>query len=743
MTAMPIMLGVLCILAIAYRYYSAFIAARVATLDDTRRTPAVEFKDGHNFHPTSKWVLFGHHFAAISGAGPLIGPVLAAQFGYLPGLLWIVIGVCLGGAVQDFIVLCASIRRGGSSLAQMAYSEIGKTAGTAGTTAILFIVIVALAGLGSVVVKALGGETVKYPAGSMIQVPVKELVPTVAPDGSFIYRIPNGSKLYWGTKYERSMEFQDGFEFKTKQKLSENVVPLAMLLLYRNDRELVEPWSNSNSMWIQLPPDAVRLVPGSYWGTFTIACTIPIALLVGLYMYKLRPGKVVEASIIGGVLTLGATFLGGMIHPDSSLAHAFNLSTLHVTWAMAIYGFIASVLPVWVLLCPRDYLSSFLKIGTIALLVIGTLIANPKMQAPAYNTIFAHGGPTLGATAHIFPFLFITIMCGAISGFHALVSSGTTPKMIKKETDARMIGYGAMLMEGLVGVVAMIAATTLPTNDYYAMNTPLAAVPAWQDKILQVGGAHGPQDVAAAKDNLPLYEKRTQESLRGRTGGAVTLAVGFAHIFDQMFAKFRLSPAALESMWKYWYHFAIMFEALFILTTIDTGTRIGRFLLQEVAGKIHPSMGLQGNVLASIVCTALVVAGWAWFMNSDSFDVIWKTFGIANQTLAVIALGVASAWLVKEGKRKYLWVTVLPLLFVIATTGTAGAEMMAGYIRTIRTQWPIGGESAHKLILNSLIQGGLVIGMLTCAIIVLAGAAWRATSPASERRGFEILSRGG
>jgi carbon starvation protein len=411
---------------------------------------------------------------------------------------------------------------------------------------------------------------------------------------------------------------------------------------------------------------------------------------------------------------------------------------MKVTWAMAIYGFIASVLPVWILLCPRDYLSSFLKIGTIALLVLGTILANPKMEAPSYNAVFAGGGPTVGG--RIFPFLFITIMCGAISGFHALVSSGTTPKMIKKETHARTIGYGAMLIEGLVGCVAMIAASTLPTNDYYAMNTDLAAVPKWHDKILQVGGAHGLQDVDASRDNLPVYEQRTQESLRGRTGGAVTLAVGMAHIFDQAAARFMSSnKPMLEGLWKYWYHFAIMFEALFILTTIDTGTRIGRFLLQEAAGKlIHPKLAVTSWLPGAIVSTALIVFGWAWFMNSDSFDVIWRTFGIANQTLAVIALTVVSAFLINEGRTRYVWVTLVPLAVVLTTTSTAGMEMITTHVTTLRTQFAKPTPD-WTVAINSMVQGGLIAAMLLCAfIIIAAGAARVIGSPTRAKMGFEV-----
>ena len=468
---MPLMIFVLCAMAIAYRYYSAFLAAKVAALDDSRVTPAVSMEDGQNYEPTNKWVLFGHHFAAISGAGPLIGPVLAAQFGYMPGILWIVIGVCLGGAAQDFLVLAASIRRDGKSLAQIARQDVGKWAGGAAGVAILFILVIALAGLGKVVVKALGGESTHYPVGSKLIVPA--ITETHESKLIFSYDIGPGSTLVWN-KGKDSMRMQEGFLLRSAAPLE--VIDGTITLATPNPENPKES-------------QAVRVRPGSAWGTFTIACTIPIALFVGLYMYKIRKGKVVEASLIGGAMTLGATFLGGWVS-HQSWGSFFNLTDKQVVWSMAVYGFVAAVLPVWVLLCPRDYLSSFLKIGTIILLVAGTLIANPKFEAPAFNHEFVHGGPIV--PGNIFPFLFITIMCGAISGFHALVSSGTTPKMIKKESDARMIGYGAMLIEGLVAVVAMVAATTLPSADYYAMNTDLNNLPKYHDQIMLVGGSVDP-----------------------------------------------------------------------------------------------------------------------------------------------------------------------------------------------------------------------------------------------------------
>jgi carbon starvation protein len=700
MHAMPIMLAVLCAMAIAYRYYSAFLAARVATLDDLRTTPAVRFDDGQNYEPTNKWVLFGHHFAAISGAGPLIGPVLAAQFGYLPGLLWIVIGVCLAGAVQDFLVLAASIRRDGKSLAQIAFHDIGKVAGTAAMIAILFILVIALAGLGKVVVKALGGESVPFPVGSEIVVSDQVFPPVQDGDSTKKEMIVQpGHVLRWNGG-KSSMPITEKYAI-----ISHGWFDFSKSPRYSMDGKY--PFS------IPLPSDAVRLIPGSPWGTFTIAATIPIALFIGLYMNKLRKGRVLEASIVGGILTLAATFAGGWI-AHHQIASYFNLSQTGVLWAMAIYGFIAAVLPVWVLLVPRDYLSSFLKIGTIALLVIGVIIANPKMNAPAINDVFSGGGPAV--PGKIFPFLFITIMCGAISGFHSLVSSGTTPKMIKRETDARMIGYGAMLVEGLVGVVAMIAAATLPVGDYYAMNTDLAVAPKFHDRILLIPGGE--------IEHVGDYERLTEESLRGRTGGAVTLAVGMAQVFDNSLRKFGIG---VDWLWKYWYHFAIMFEALFILTTIDAGTRIGRFLLQEMLGKaIHPKLADTRWWPAAIFSTAVIVGGWAYFINSGDFAAIWAMFGVANQMLAVIALAVVSVYLFNEGKGKYVWVTVGPMIVVMTTTSTAAIQILLGKITGIQTQLAKGfsqlTSAEWALLRSSAITAALLVAMLACTMIIIAAA---------------------
>ena len=467
-----------------------------------------------------------------------------------------------------------------------------------------------------------------------------------------------------------------------------------------------------------LPKDAVRVIPGSPWGTFTIACTIPIGLLIGWYMYRVRKGKMIEASLIGAALTLGATFAGGWI-ATSRFAGAFNLTGTQIIWAMAIYGFVASVLPVWLLLTPWDYLSSFLKIGTLAALVLGVIVANPRLAALPYNSTFASGGPivgtgTLAVPGRIFPFLFITIMCGAISGFHSLVSSGTTPKMIRRESDARAIGYGAMLVEGMVGVVSMIAAAALPPGDYYTMNMDITAAPAYHEKLVSIG---------ADVDHLNMYDDYTQENLRGRTGGAVTLAVGMAHIFQQATGRFfQTGDATLRAMWRYWYHFAIMFEALFILTTIDAGTRIGRFVLQEVMGKIHPKLGEAGWWPGAIFSTGAIVAAWAYFINANSFSAIWAMFGIANQMLAVIALAVVSAILANEKKGRYLWVTVLPLLFVATTTTTAALEMLYGHGLTLSTQLAKATPDT-KIVTNAIISGGLIVAMVGCTYVILAMAA--------------------
>ncbi len=587
MPALPLIVFTLCAFAIGYRYYSAFLASRVFVLDAERKTPAFTHRDDQNYFPMSKWVLFGHHFAAISGAGPLIGPVLAAQFGFLPGLLWIVIGVVLGGAVQDFIILVASTRREGKSLAEIAKAEISKPAGFACALAILFIVIVALAGLGFVVVNALAESS---------------------------------------------------------------------------------------------------------WGTFTIAASIPIAMIMGFYVFALKKGdhKAVKSATILGVLALLAAVIFGRWVPEIPwLNSIFLLNRQQIIIAMAIYGFAASVLPVWLLLAPRDYLSSYMKLGTVMFLIGGIVIVNPKMQFPPLTEFIHGGGPIV--PGKLWPFCFITIMCGAISGFHALVSSGTTPKMISSESHCRPIGYGCMLFEALVGVVCLIAACALHPADYYAINVP----PAVFEKLGLI-----PVNLAE------LTREVGETNLAGRTGGAVSLAVGMAQIFSAI--------PGLTGFMKYWYHFAIMFEALFILTTIDAGTRIARFILQEFLGSIYAPFKktdwLPGNLLASTV----IVGGWTYLIWNASISTIWPMFGIANQLLAAIALAVGSTILVKTGKAKYLWVTLVPLSFVTITTLTAAFQMI------VHHYWP---KSAAPWMIQLNIA--LIFIMSACTFFIFGSAFWK------------------
>ena len=697
MHAMPLILVVLACLAIAYRFYSAFLAAKVAALDSSRVTPAYEFEDGQNYHPTNKWVLFGHHFAAISGAGPLIGPVLAIQFGYMPGLIWIVVGVCLAGAVQDMLVLAASVRRGGRSLAEIARAEIGSLAGGTASITILFVVIIALSGLGVVVVKALGGEDIKLAAGTVFHLPAEGQVELSTADGRHMATLPEQTRIAYtnGSSVVRSEAFT------IAAPVTDAATPFTP-----QDRA------------ITLPEGVTQAVPGSSWGTFTIACTVPIALLVGLYMYVLRKGRVVEASAFGAIGVLAATVAGNWI-PGSVLEPYFQLSRNQTILAICAYGFIASVLPVWLLLCPRDYLSSFLKIGTIGLLVIGVIVANPQLHAPSYNELFAGGGGPYFKGA-IFPFCFICIMCGAISGFHALVSSGTTPKMIGNEKDVRMIGYGAMLIEGLVAVMALIAAASLPAGDYWAINIDLSQQAAYADDL---------RTMNATTDNLAEIEQQVGgESLRGRTGGAVTLAVGMAQIFRDAMDRVAGGAMNLDGVIKYWYHFAIMFEALFILTTIDTGTRIARFLLQEALGKVYPKFDRTDWLPGAILSTALVVAGWGGLIWSGSIETIWPMFGIANQMLAVIALVVVTTVMFNAGRGRYAPLTILPLIFVTGTTLTAGYQMISGrFAKQISDGWALGG--LNGTLVQGVLNAGLIVLLIGSTVIIMSQAITRWISP--------------
>jgi carbon starvation protein len=698
--AMPILLVVLCVLAIAYRYYSAFLAARVAMLDDSRQTPAHTFNDGQNYHPTNKWVLFGHHFAAISGAGPLIGPVLAIQYGYLPGLLWLVIGVCLAGAVQDMLVLAASVRRGGKSLAQIALTELGRPASIIVSLAILVIVVIALAGLGFVVVKALGGEEVRLPTGMRITAPTAPAQKEA--EGALLIDFPEGCTIRYAADGSSTLR-PEKFQLKVPQTQAVHFEPAP------------------SGVEFTVPEKSLQLVPGSSWGTFTIACTIPIALFVGLWMYRIRKGHVVEASIIGGVGVLAATIAGSMI-PGSFLEPYFSLSKHATILALCGYGFIASVLPVWMLLCPRDYISSFLKVGTIALLVIGVLAANPALPCPPINHTFAGGGPTFAGG--IFPFVFICVMCGAISGFHALVSSGTTPKMIDKESQVRLIGYGSMLMEGLVGVVALIAAASLPMDLYYDINVDLDKASAFQSKRETLYKEYGLDEKAgkdrmhrAAADSLAhlnidqadlgqIEELVGGESLRGRTGGAVTLAVGMARIFTKAMHSMNLY---FDGVMKYWYHFAIMFEALFILTTIDTGTRIARFLMQETLGKAFPRFEKADWLPGAVLSTGVVTAGWGALIATGSIGTIWPMFGIANQLLAVLALCLVTTMLINAGRGKYAPVTLLPMLFVTTTTMSAGVIMAQRFMGEIQGGNVLGGALNLGLTLFVMVSVSMIL----------------------------------
>jgi carbon starvation protein len=762
--AMPLLLFVLGVLAIAYRFYSAFLAAKVACLDDKRITPAHEFNDGQNYHPTNRWVLFGHHFAAISGAGPLIGPVLALQYGYAPGLIWLVVGVCLAGAVQDMLVLAASVRRGGKSLAEIARAELGPWASFITSLAILFIVIIALAGLGLVVVKALGGEEVKLPKGMTIILPTAEprvefieTDPPVSPFQKTWHQIRSwlglsapakGTEVFIYSSYEPPfpalIHFPPGcaIRYAAASKPISRAEGFTLratasefpLKLPRRDREY------------PVPDGAVQLIPGSSWGLFTIACTIPIALLVSLYMYVFRKGKVVEASIVGAAGVIGATIAGAWI-PGSALEPYFSLTQGQTTFALCAYGFIASVLPVWLLLCPRDYISSFLKIGTIALLIVGVLLANPVLRCPAFNEIFMDGGPTFEGS--VFPFVFICIMCGAISGFHALVSSGTTPKMIDKESDIRPIGYGAMLMEGLVGVVALIAGASMDPQLYYDINVDLAKADLFQPKLQEMEKKLGLAQ-PAAKDplhaagvdtvqhlNLAQVEEMVGgESLRGRTGGAVTLAVSMALIFTD---ALRWTALPVAAVMKYWYHFAIMFEALFILTTIDTGTRIARFLLQEMLGRVHPKFGETSWLPGSLLATLLVTLGWGLLVASGSISTIWPMFGIANQLLAALALALVTTVLINRGQARWAFITIIPMLWVCTTTLTAGTEM-------IGWQFPAKirlGEQKnnHGLVVTYWLSLVLALTVMTSvmSVVLMAVARWVAVlatgkKPVSSQR---------
>jgi carbon starvation protein len=558
--AIWIVIATVCVYTIAYRFYSQFIASRVLRLDPTRMTPAYKFNDGLDYVPTNKYVLFGHHFAAIAGAGPLVGPILAAQMGYMPGMLWLLAGVVFAGAVQDFVVLFISTRRDGRSLGDLIKSELGQIPGMIALFGTFFIMLILLAVLALIVVKALAE---------------------------------------------------------------------------------------------------------SPWGTFTVAATMPIALFMGVYARYIRPGAIGEVSLIGFVLLMLSIIGGQYVQEIPELAAMFTLTGEQLTWILIAYGFIASVLPVWLLLAPRDYLSTFLKIGTIVGLAIGVIFISPALKMPAFTQFVDGSGPVWSGS--LFPFLFITIACGAVSGFHSLISSGTTPKMIRNETDARFIGYGAMLMESFVAIMALVAASTLEPGVYFAMNSPAAIIGTTAESAAQTISEWGfhltPEMVTQTARDVG------EHTIISRTGGAPTLAVGMAQILSEFVGG--------KAMMAFWYHFAILFEALFILTAVDAGTRAGRFMLQDLLGTFIPSMKRTDSLVASLTATAICVAGWGYFLYQGVIDplgginTLWPLFGISNQMLAGIALILCTAVLFKMKLDRFAWVTIMPATWVLVCTLTA------------------------------------------------------------------------
>lgn len=621
--AMWLVVAALCTYALGYRFYSKFIAAKVLTLDAMRATPAERLENGRDFVRTNKWYVFGHHFAAIAGPGPLVGPVLAAQFGYLPSTIWILAGAVFGGCVQDFVILAFSVRRDGKSLGQMARDEISKVAGTIAFIAVISILIILLAVVALVIVNAL------------------------------------------------------------------------------------------------------RQSP---WGTFTIGMTIPIAMFMGIYLRYLRPGKILEASILGFVLVMLAVFGGQWVSHSHTLSGVFTLSGTTLAVLLIAYGFAASAVPVWLLLAPRDYLSTFVKLGTIAILVIGIVLIRPTLQMPALTRFIDGTGPVFAGS--IFPFAFITVACGAISGFHSLISSGTTPKMIAREPQTRMVGYGAMMAESLVGIMAIIAACTLQPGTYFAVNSGAGMVGQTPQAAVATISEWGFPVTSQQMDDLA--NRVGEKTLFFRTGGAPAFALGMAKIFSDS-----LGGAAVMAIW---YHFAIMFEALFILTVLDAGTRVARFMVQDALGHIWAPLGRTSSYPSILVTSALVVAAWGYFLWQGLNDPLgginslWPLFGICNQLLATVALCVATTIIVMMGRARYMWVTLLPLAWLVAVTFTASVEKifhsnpLIGFLahaNQLLAMKPAPADLARKVFndrLDAAMAGCLLV--LVAAIVIESAIHW-------------------
>ena len=630
LSAIWFVLAAVCVYLVAYRLYSAFVAAKLLTLDDSRATPAERHDDGRDFVPTHKWVLFGHHFAAIAGPGPLVGPTLAAQFGYLPGTLWLIAGAVLAGCVQDFIILFCSIRRDGKSLGEMAREEVSRRGGLLAQLAVLAIMVILLGVVALVIVNAL---------------------------------------------------------------------------------------------------------KSSPWATFTLAMTIPIALLLGVYLRFVRPGRVLEASLIGVALILFVVVAGEWVANSPSWATVFTIGGLPLAAALIVYAFTASALPVWLLLAPRDYLSAFIKAGAIFSLAAGILFVRPHVEMPPLTKFIDGSGPVFAGK--IFPFCFITIACGAISGFHALISSGTTPKMILREGHARFIGYGAMLLESFVGVMAMIAACAMPPGVYFAINSPASIVGATADAAATTISGWG--FPLAPQTMTDLAHKVGEITLLNRAGGAPSLAVGMAEIFSNTIGGDRLLSI--------WYHFAIMFEALFILTVLDAGTRVGRFMVQELGGRVWKPFGRTGWMPGVLLSSAIIVGMWGYFLYQGVIDPLgginslWPLFGIANQLLAAVALVVATTILLKMGRTKWIWVTMAPMAWIVTITMTASYQKIfdpnprigfLSYVNVLTAQLAAGKipaakiAEAHRVIFNQRMDAAVtaVLAAMVAVLIIEALIQW-------------------